>query len=118
MNFIIWSIEIWKLATKFLISSNNTLVNWMISSTATGGWPEQEAPQQKRIQALFEHYRAVAQRDKMDREKKRIAASKLKSSAAYLRDTERISSYSPSIASVRKSLAAMSTYALKVSLDV
>ncbi|KAA0195581.1 hypothetical protein HAZT_HAZT006321 [Hyalella azteca] len=52
---------------------------------ATGGWPEQEPPNKERILSLLEHYRAVALRDKMD----------------------------SSLASAKKSLAAINTYAHK-----
>uniref|UniRef100_A0A2P2I6C7 Dynactin subunit 4 n=1 Tax=Hirondellea gigas TaxID=1518452 RepID=A0A2P2I6C7_9CRUS len=92
-------------------------VNIPDQTVATGGWPELEAPNQKRILALLEHYRAVAQKDRVDRERKRLADSRVKNAACYLRtsdlSTDKLSSLSPSIASVRKSLATMSTYALK-----
>lgn len=38
---------------------------------ATGGWQELENPWNKRVSHLFEHYRLVAQRDKMERERKK-----------------------------------------------
>lgn len=40
-------------------------------SVANGGWPEQENPNVKRIGALLESYRAVAQREKAERERKK-----------------------------------------------
>lgn len=90
---------------------------------ATGRWPEQDVSNQERIHALLEHYRAVAQRDKLDRERKRLAAARVKNASSFLRGAgkgdltaaaeDKLSSVSPSIASVRKSLAAMTTYSLK-----
>ncbi|KAF2349392.1 Dynactin subunit 4 [Trinorchestia longiramus] len=91
-------------------------VNIPDQTVATGGWPELEAPNKERIMSLLEHYRAVAQRDKMDKERKRLAAARVKTaSAALLRDTtaDKLATVSPSLANVRKSLAAMSTYAQK-----
>ncbi|XP_077512590.1 dynactin subunit 4 [Amblyomma americanum] len=38
---------------------------------ATGGWQEFESPWNKRVNALFEHYRLMAQRDKMERERRK-----------------------------------------------
>ena len=55
-------------------------INCPPPQVATGGWTAQEAPNGARVQSLLEHYRAVAQRDKMEREKRRLAASKLKTS--------------------------------------
>ncbi|XP_053210873.1 dynactin subunit 4-like [Panonychus citri] len=38
----------------------------------SGGWPEVEVPNKKRIEGLVEHYRVIAQRERMEKEKKRI----------------------------------------------
>lgn len=40
---------------------------------ASGNWPELEIPNGKRIDVLFDHYRVLAQREKLDKEKKRIS---------------------------------------------
>lgn len=39
---------------------------------ASGAWPEMEIPNAKRLESLFDYYRMVAQKEKMDKEKKRI----------------------------------------------
>ncbi|XP_064458571.1 dynactin subunit 4-like [Ornithodoros turicata] len=38
---------------------------------ASGGWHEHESPWGKRINTLFEHYRMVAQKDKMEKDRKK-----------------------------------------------
>lgn len=38
----------------------------------SGGWPEVEAPNRKRVEGLVDHYRVIAQRERMEKEKKRI----------------------------------------------
>ncbi|XP_074604603.1 dynactin subunit 4 [Brevipalpus obovatus] len=38
----------------------------------SGGWPEVKVPNQKRIEDLIDHYRSVAQRVRIEKEKKRI----------------------------------------------
>ena len=55
------------------------------ASSATGGWPEQEAPNQARIQALLEHYRAVAQRDKLERERRNFIQASAKKLQPFLK---------------------------------
>lgn len=42
-------------------------------SVASGNWPELEIPNGKRIDVLFDHYRMLAQREKLEKEKKRIS---------------------------------------------
>ncbi|XP_018010190.1 dynactin subunit 4 [Hyalella azteca] len=93
-------------------------VNIPDQTVATGGWPEQEPPNKERILSLLEHYRAVALRDKMDRERKKQAAARVKKSpASFLRSgdagADKLSSVSSSLASAKKSLAAINTYAHK-----
>jgi dynactin-4 len=40
---------------------------------ASGNWPELEIPNAKRIDVLFDHYRMLAQKEKLEKEKKRIS---------------------------------------------
>jgi dynactin-4 len=40
---------------------------------ASGNWPELETPNAKRLDALLDRYRLLAQREKLDKEKKRIS---------------------------------------------
>ena len=35
----------------------------------SGAWPEVETPNRKRIETLFDHYRFIAQRERMEKEK-------------------------------------------------
>ncbi|XP_037280791.1 dynactin subunit 4 isoform X2 [Rhipicephalus microplus] len=51
---------------------------------ATGGWQEYENPWSKRVGILFEHYRLVAQRDKMERDRKKASQR-----AGYLQFSDR-----------------------------
>ncbi|XP_065300940.1 dynactin subunit 4 isoform X4 [Dermacentor albipictus] len=51
---------------------------------ATGGWQEYENPWSKRVGTLFEHYRLVAQRDKMERDRKKASQR-----AGYLQFSDR-----------------------------
>jgi len=44
---------------------------------ASGAWPEQENPASKRISTLQEHYRSIAQREKMEKESRRFLGRKL-----------------------------------------
>merc|ERR1711915_438104 len=46
-------------------------------SVASGGWPEQENCNAERISALQEHYRAIAQREKLEKESRRFLGRKL-----------------------------------------
>jgi len=41
--------------------------------TASGNWPELEVPNAKRVDVLFDHYRMLAQKEKLEKEKKRIS---------------------------------------------
>ena len=40
--------------------------------TSSGGWPEADTPNSKRLDDIFDHYRGLAQKEKLDKEKKRI----------------------------------------------
>ena len=40
---------------------------------ASGNWPEIETPNAKRLDALFDRYRLLAQKEKLEKEKKRIS---------------------------------------------
>ncbi|XP_054161438.1 dynactin subunit 4-like [Oppia nitens] len=42
-------------------------------SVASGNWPELETPNCKRLDQLFDRYRLLAQKEKLDKEKKRIS---------------------------------------------
>jgi len=44
---------------------------------ASGGWPEPENPDAARFAALHEHFRALAQREKMEKETRRFVGKKL-----------------------------------------
>ncbi|CAL4082398.1 unnamed protein product [Meganyctiphanes norvegica] len=79
-------------------------------TVATGGWTEQDSPHYKNLQALLEHYRTLAQKEKMDKDKKRY--SNRKSSFLSLSDK-----YSLSSVMSRKSLSPISPFSPKVSLD-
>jgi len=46
-------------------------------SAASGGWPEKENCNSERIAALQEHYRAIAQREKIEKESRRFLGRKL-----------------------------------------
>ncbi|KAI1303581.1 Dynactin subunit 4 [Halotydeus destructor] len=41
-------------------------------STGSGGWPDVPTPDGRRLDVLYEHYRVIAQKEKMEKEKKRI----------------------------------------------
>ncbi|XP_040565367.1 dynactin subunit 4 [Lepeophtheirus salmonis] len=43
----------------------------------SGGWPEKENPNTNRISVLLEHYRSIAQKDKLEKESKRQMGRKL-----------------------------------------
>ena len=45
--------------------------------TASGGWPEPENPDAARFASLQEHFRSLAQREKMDKETRRFVGKKL-----------------------------------------
>jgi len=46
-------------------------------TVASGGWPEQDNCNSERIAALQEHYRAIAQREKIEKESRRFLGRKL-----------------------------------------
>jgi len=46
-------------------------------NVASGGWPEQENLSSERITALLEHYRSIAQREKIEKESRRFLGRKL-----------------------------------------
>lgn len=46
-------------------------------SVASGGWPDQENVTSERITALLEHYRSIAQREKIEKESRRFLGRKL-----------------------------------------
>jgi len=46
-------------------------------TVASGGWPEVESPHSARIAGLQEHYRAIAQREKVEKESRRFFGRKL-----------------------------------------
>ncbi|XP_042203259.1 dynactin subunit 4-like [Homarus americanus] len=75
-------------------------------TVATGGWSEQDNEHYKYLQSLLEHYRSVAQQEKLDRERKRFSHRK----SAYLSLTDKYSL--PSLLG-RKSLTPLSPYAPK-----
>ena len=53
---------------------------------ASGGWPEVENPHGARLAVLQEHYRALAQREKLERESKRYLGGRSKMSYMQLSD--------------------------------
>nr|XP_053641555.1 dynactin subunit 4-like [Cherax quadricarinatus] len=75
-------------------------------TVATGGWAEQDNEHYKFLQSLLEHYRSVAQQEKLDRERKRFSHRK----SAYLSLTDKYSL--PSLLG-RKSLTPLSPYSPK-----
>jgi len=46
-------------------------------TVASGGWPDQENVSAERISALLEHYRSIAQREKIEKESRRFLGRKL-----------------------------------------
>lgn len=46
-------------------------------NVASGGWPDQENVSGERISALLEHYRSIAQREKIEKESRRFLGRKL-----------------------------------------
>ncbi|RWS29626.1 Dynactin subunit 4-like protein [Leptotrombidium deliense] len=65
---------------------------------ATGGWPETEVADTKRIDALFEYYKLVAQKEKLEKEKKRMVHGQRPGHAIHLLDKYGISaSLSPKV---------------------
>ena len=46
-------------------------------TVASGGWPDQENVSTERISALLEHYRSIAQREKIEKESRRFLGRKL-----------------------------------------
>lgn len=85
------------------------IIDSCIIVIATGGWSEQDNEHYKYLQSLLEHYRSVAQQEKLDRERKRFSHRK----SAYLTLTDKYGL--PSLLG-RKSLAPLSPYAPKVGL--
>ncbi|KAK8403023.1 hypothetical protein O3P69_000925 [Scylla paramamosain] len=75
-------------------------------TVATGGWVEQDNEHYKHLQSLLEHYRSVAQQEKLEREKKRFSHRK----SSYLSLSDKYSL--PSILG-RKSLTPLSPFAHK-----
>ncbi|MPC82205.1 Dynactin subunit 4 [Portunus trituberculatus] len=76
-------------------------------NVATGGWVEQDNEHYKHLQSLLEHYRSVAQQEKLERDKKRFSHRK----SSYLSLSDKYSL--PSILG-RKSLTPLSPFAHKV----
>ncbi|XP_066959079.1 dynactin subunit 4 isoform X2 [Macrobrachium rosenbergii] len=77
-------------------------------TVATGGWAEQDNEHYKYLQSLLEHYRSVAQREKVERERKRSSYRK----SSYLSLSEKYS-LSPSSMIGRKSLSSFSSLSSK-----
>lgn len=75
-------------------------------TVATGGWAEQDNENYKYLQSLLENYRSLAQREKMDREKKRSSYRK----SSYLSLSEK---YSLPSMICRKSLTPFSSLTSK-----
>jgi len=46
-------------------------------SVASGGWPEPENPESARFASLQDHYRSIAQREKLEKESRRFMGRKL-----------------------------------------
>ena len=55
-------------------------------NVASGGWPEVENPSGARLAAMQEHFRAVAQREKIEKESKRYLGGRSKMSYMQLSD--------------------------------
>ena len=55
-------------------------------NVASGGWPDVENPHGARLAVLQEHYRALAQREKLERESKRYLGGRSKMSYMQLSD--------------------------------
>lgn len=64
-------------------------------SVASGGWPQPEAPEAARFASLQEHYRTLAQREKLEKETRRFCGRKL----SYMQLTDK---YGLSAAVARK----------------
>ena len=62
---------------------------------ASGGWPQPEAPEAARFSSLQEHYRTLAQREKLEKETRRFCGRKL----SYMQLTDK---YGLSAAVARK----------------
>ncbi|XP_037776028.1 dynactin subunit 4-like [Penaeus monodon] len=75
-------------------------------TVATGGWAEQDNEHYKQLQTLLEHYRSLAQREKLEKERKRFSHRK----SSYFSMTDKYSL--PSLIG-RKSLSPLSPYSPK-----
>ena len=64
-------------------------------SVASGGWPQPETPEAARFASLQEHYRSLAQREKLEKETRRFCGRKL----SYMQLTDK---YGLSAAVARK----------------
>jgi len=64
-------------------------------SVASGGWPQPETPEAARFASLQEHYRTLAQREKLEKETRRFCGRKL----SYMQLTDK---YGLSAAVARK----------------
>ncbi|XP_068222364.1 dynactin subunit 4-like [Palaemon carinicauda] len=83
-------------------------VNLSDQTVATGGWAEQDNVHYKYLQSLLEHYRSVAQREKVERERKRSSFRK----SSYLSLSEKFSLSSTSMIG-RKSLSSFTSLTSK-----
>ncbi|KAB7505713.1 Dynactin subunit 4 [Armadillidium nasatum] len=81
-------------------------------TVATGGWTEKDGDNYERIQVLFEYYRAVAQREKIENERRKSSKKKV----PYLSLSEKIS-LSSSFSSIISRRSLSSPYSLKEAVD-
>ena len=79
-----------------------------LQTVASGGWPQPEAPEAARFATLQEHYRTLAQREKLEKETRRFCGRKL----SYMQLTDKYG-LSAAVARKRAGLPPLHSLSLK-----
>ena len=79
-----------------------------MQTVASGGWPQPEAPEAARFATLQEHYRTLAQREKLEKETRRFCGRKL----SYMQLTDKYG-LSAAVARKRAGLPPLHSLSLK-----
>ena len=80
----------------------------LFQTVASGGWPQPEAPEAARFATLQEHYRTLAQREKLEKETRRFCGRKL----SYMQLTDKYG-LSAAVARKRAGLPPLHSLSLK-----
>ena len=89
-------------------SSSFSNIIWLFQTVASGGWPQPEAPEAARFATLQEHYRTLAQREKLEKETRRFCGRKL----SYMQLTDKYG-LSAAVARKRAGLPPLHSLSLK-----